>query len=322
VPDIGDVTKRPSVAVAVVAICGAEHLERCLAALRDQDAAPPFQVVVRYDPGLPGIDAVSRRHPGVDIGCDARERTPLHLAAAALRASNADVLLLTEDHCIPGRDWVRRMLNARRPDRAVIGGRVEIRPGASPVDWAFYFVDFFRYADPAREGPSPTLTVCNVAYDRVRLESIRESWSESFEEPAVHDALRERYGMLWLTPDSEVVMHRNVSFVGAVRERYAFGRIFGHTRGARLGPGRRALYGLLAPALPLLLLGRMTAKAMRSPALARSYFRAFPPLVALVVAWSFGEWLGYVSGRPPKSLVLAAELPPADLPLTPDAGEQ
>jgi hypothetical protein len=290
-----------------VCICSADHLARCLEALRTQEGVSAFEIVVCYDPALNGVDAVARRYPEVRISSRPDERSPLELAAASLRACSADVVLLTEDHCIPDRGWVRSMLNARAADRAAIGGRVEIRAGSSAVDWAFYYADFFRYGTPVSEGPSPTLTVCNVAYDRERLEAIRDLWATHFEEPAVHNALRERFGHLWLTSSSEVVMRRSVSLSEALTERYAFGRIFGHTRVAHISVARRCLFALVAPALPLLLLGRMTAKALRSPALMRDFVRAFLPLTAMVLCWSWGEWIGYVTGRPPRRLVLAQE---------------
>jgi len=216
-------------------------------------------------------------------------------------------VLLTEDHCIPRHDWVRTMLAARAPDRAAVGGRIEIRPGASAVDWAFYYVDFFRYAAPVHDGPSPTLTVCNVLYDRAQLEAVRSLWSNSFEEPAVHNELSRRFGVLWLTSTSEVMMQRSVSFGEALRERYAFGRIFGHTRIAHVSPGRRWLYAAAAPALPVLLLGRMTLKAASSVRLFGNFMRAIVPVIALVLCWSWGELLGYVTGRPPRRLILAVE---------------
>jgi hypothetical protein len=270
-----------------------------LDALLAQVGVGAFQIVVRHDPALTKMDAVARRFPEARIASNARERTPLELAASALRACDADVVLLTEDHCIPGRDWVRTMLAARAPDRAAVGGRVEIGRGASIVDWAFYFVDFFRYTAPVGEGPSSSLTVCNVAYDRERLEQIRDLWAVRFEEPAVHDALRVRFGSLWLTPESEVTMRRSVLVRDALAERYAFG--------PHLTVSRRCLYALLAPALPVLLLGRMASKARKSPRLAGNFLRGFAPLVAMVLCWSWGEWLGYVTGRPPRTLRLAPE---------------
>ncbi|MEQ1899041.1 MAG: glycosyltransferase [Vicinamibacterales bacterium] len=303
----------PTVAVAVVCICSAEHLAHCLDALRSQQDAGTFQIVVCHDPSITGIELVTRRFPEARISSNAAERTPLELAAAVLRSCTADVILLTEDHCIPRHDWVRSMLAARAPGRAVVGGRIEIRPGASALDWAFYYADFFRYAAPVIEGPSPTLTVCNVAYDRAQLDAIRDVWSGSFEEPAVHNALRERFGVLWLTPDSEVAMRRSVSLYAALAERYAFGRIFGHTRIAHVSTARRCLYAVVAPALPVLLLGRMAMKAVRSSRLARNFVRGFLPLAAMVLCWSWGEWLGYVTGRPPHRLALAPELPSMDV---------
>jgi hypothetical protein len=104
-------------------------------------------------------------------------------------------------------------------------------------------------------------------------------------------------------------MHRTVSFGDALRERYAFGRIFGHTRIAHVSKGRRWAYVAFAVALPVLLLGRMTLKAFSSPKLLSKYLRAFGAVVALVLCWSWGEWMGYVTGRPPRRLVLAAEKP-------------
>jgi hypothetical protein len=52
----------------------------------------------------------------------------------------------------------------------------------------------------------------------------------------------------------------------------------------------------------------MTAKALRSPSLTRAFLRALLPLVAMVLCWSWGEWLGYVTKRRPRSLVVAPEV--------------
>jgi len=293
--------------VAIVCICSAGHLARCLEALSRQMGAPAFQVVVCHDPQITGIDAVASCHPEARIFSNAGERSPFELASAALRAADADVVLLTEDHCVPHPHWVRRMLEARAPDRAAVGGRVEIHPDASALDWAFYFVDFFPYAAPVQEGPSPGLSVCNVAYDRERLESVRDVWRVRFQQTEVNAALRERFGTLWMEPGSEVAMHRSVSMRDAFYERYAFGRLFARERIEHLPASRRWLYAALTPALPVILIGRMMAKVLRSAHLAGPFVRALVPLVAMVLCWTWGEWLGYLTGRPPRSMVVARD---------------
>ena len=302
-----DATGQPSVAVAIVCICSAAHLASCLEALRRQLGAPPFQVVISHDSHITGIDALAARYPETRILVNAGARSPFELASAALRAAEADVVLLTEDHCVPHRDWVRRMIEARAPDRAAVGGRVEIYANASALDWAFYFVDFFPYAAPVRAGPSPNLSICNVAYDRDRLEAVREVWGVRFQQTQVNEALCQRYGTLWMEPASEVVMYRSVSARDACYERYAFGRLFARARIEHISPLRRGLYAALAPALPAVLLGRMMAKALLSARLAGPFLRALIPLVTMVLCWSWGEWLGYLTGRPPRLMVIAPD---------------
>lgn len=297
-----------SVTVAVVAICGAQHISRCLDALGAQRNAPAFDVVVVYDPHLSDVPALHSRYPHARTVANEGQRTPLELAARAIHESHGELILLTEDHCIPDRDWVRTLCDAQRPDRAAVGGAVETDTGASPVDWAFYYVDFFRYMSPVQAGSSRTLTVCNVSYQRSRLVEIAPLWQHVFHETAINDALRARFGTLWLLPQATVRMRRTVRFADAIYERYAFGRLFGCTRLSFSGPGRRLYYSILAPALPFLLLGRMTRKALKRPAIASVFVRAIPALVAMVLAWSWGEWLGYLTNRRSRSLVVAPEI--------------
>lgn len=298
----------PRVSISVVGICSAVHLARCLEAIEAQeglDAAP--DVVVAHDPHIAGIDDLAPRFPGVRFVCNDDQRTPLELASRALREATGDVILLTEDHCIPRPDWARTLLAAVGEGRAAVGGRVEALPGATSTDWAFYFVDFFRYAAPVAAGPSPTLTVCNAAYERCKLEAVRPLWEVFFHETAIHDALAQRFGSLWLVPASEVAMGRHVRLVDALYERYAFGRLFGCTR-LEFRPEKRPFYSLAAVVLPLLLAGRMARKACESRTLARSFVRSFAPLALMVLAWSLGEWLGYLTKRRPASMVVAPEI--------------
>lgn len=299
---------RPEVTVAVIGICGAEHIERCLGALARQRQAPPFSIVVVSDPRLGALAELVAAHPHVRFVRHRDQRTPLDLASRAMREASGEIVLLTEDHCVPPADWVSRLASAVTPGRGAVGGGVETDSRTDAVSWAFYYVDFFRYQGVRHEGPAPSLTVCNAAYRRDQLEAIRPVWEGSFHETVVHEALRRRFGALWLLGDAPVRMQRTVRFRDAVRERYSFGRLFGCTRLDDLAADRRLFYALLAPGLPALLLGRMVVRAARRRETARAFLRSSPVLVALVVAWSWGEWLGYLTRRQPKALFVAPEL--------------
>ena len=297
-----------SLSVAVVAICGLPQLGRCLDALAAQRNAPDFDVVVAADPGLGDLAQIRLRYPAATLLAREECRTPVALAAMALEACRGSRILLTEDSCVAHPSWVATLAATPWEGRGAVGGLVEPGEDVSPAGWAFCYVDFFRYMRPAAEGPTPSLSVCNVAYHRSQLAAIAPVWESGFLEPEVHDQLRKRFGDLWLAPDAEVRVRRNVRFRDAVYERYAFGRLFGATRVRNLSFPRRLLHALLAPALPALLLGRLAAKAIAGGHTGARFIPALPALVALVLAWSWGEGLGYLTGRRPARMTTAPEL--------------
>lgn len=301
------VVKGQSITVAVVAICGVAQLKRCLDALAAQEHAPPFAVTVVYDSYLTDIPLLQECYPHVRMVARVGEHSPIELAARALRETTSEFVLLTEDHCEPRPDWVSRLCAALTLERAAVGGVIETDVDARLLDWAFYYVDLFPYLKPVPAGLTPRLSVCNVAYRRAALTAVGSFWATAFHETAVNDALRAHVGPLWMVPEAEVRMRRHVRLAGAVYERYAFGRLFGCTRLDFVSLGRRLYYCIFAPALPLLLLGRMASKTLMCRRILLKFLRALPLLLLLVVAWSWGEWLGYLTRRPPRSLVIASE---------------
>lgn len=301
-----------SITVAISAIAGADHVRRCLEAVQAQQDAPDFDVLVVYDPNLSGMDALREAHPGVRMVCNAGQRTPMELASLALREATGDLIIVTEDHCVPRPDWVRSLLDAQGPDRGAVGGAVETEHSGDALTWAFYLVDYYRYMRPFPEGPAQSLTVCNVSYRRDQLEAIAPLWQEFFHETAINAALAERFGPLWLAPAAEVRTRRDVTFSDAVYERYAFGRLFGVTRNRFATLPKRIVYAALAPALPPVILWRMGRRAIRRKGARNQFIRAFPALAAMSAAWAWGEWLGYVTNRMPGSLVVAPEIREAE----------
>jgi glycosyltransferase involved in cell wall biosynthesis len=313
-----------TITVAVCAIAGEDHLARCLDAVLAQEGAGGFDVLVIADPHLPGMERIGQRFPTVRLIRNEGQATPIEIASRALREATGDVIVLTEDHCTPAPGWLKRIVAAHREGRAAVGGAVQTSHSGDPVTWAFYLVDYYRYMRPFPEGPAPALTVCNVSYRREHLEAVRGLWRETFHETAVNAALAERFGVLWIMPDAVVTTRRAVRFGDAVYERYAFGRMFACNRNAFGGStGRRVLYAVLAPLLPPVIMWRMGRRAFRSGAAGGMYLRALLPLVAMVLAWTWGEWLGYLTNRLPASVNAAPEIRASQAPggLAPNSGE-
>jgi hypothetical protein len=292
----------PEVSVGVVALFGAAPLAGCLRALAEQTrepGAPRCELVVAYDPALADVPPLAAQFPGVRFVAS-EGRAPTEVAAAAVAEARAPIVLLTEDHCLPAPGWVRALQTAlEAPERAVVGGVMDTDSAAPATDFALFLVEFFRYLPPGREGPAPTLTVCNAGYRRAQLDAIAPVGRGRFHETEVHDALRARFGALWLVPAARVRMRRRVRLRDAAGERYAFGRLFGCTRRAALAPAARLVYALAALALPVLLAARLARAVLARPALRRASLRALPASAVLLVAWSLGESLGVLTGRYP-----------------------
>lgn len=287
----------------VVAICGTAALERCLDRLARLDPAPGEIVIsaaVFFElPENAGTARIVR----------SASDSPVDLAAAGLRAARGDVICLTEDHCLPVIGWVAALSNAiANNDAAVAGGAIDMASGARGFDWAFFMVDFYRYLPPVNAGLVSSLSVCNSAYRRRVLDELRDEWNDGFHETRMHGLLARR-GPLIVTPDATVMSKRRVAVSDGIRERFVFGRLFAAKRFRRADTGRRLVYAALTPLLPVLLYARIARRCLKDGRLAGRMFAATLPLTALLVAWSAGELVGYLTARPPLSSPAAPDRP-------------
>lgn len=300
----------------MVSICGPDRLAACLEALAGQRNAPSFEIVVADDGARQGGGRLRSLHRNV-VWVSAAPSPP-QLAAAAVGAARGAVVMLTEDHCVPGPDWVRRLHAAvtgsagGRPGPGAAGGPVAFTDaGGDGLEWAFHFSDFAAHVPPVAGGAARSLSVCNVAYRRATLDRLRPEWGEALHETRLHDAIRRRVGPLVMVPDAPVVSGRRVRLADALRERYGLGRIYAAVRFEDAPARLRWLRALAAPALPPLLMVRLARRSRRIPQGVRRFLVSLPQVAGLVLAWSLGEAVGLLTGRPPRGIRMAPEPPRA-----------
>jgi hypothetical protein len=217
------------------------------------------------------------------------------------------VVALIEDHGIVTPDWSSRLLEAHAGASAAVGGAIE-NGIDRPLNWAVYFCDFLRYQNPLPEGETAIVSDANVAYKRIALESIRPIWQEIFHEASVTAALRSRGQQIILAPAAVLHQHRlGLTVRSALKERYVWGRSYAATRARLARLSQRAFWAVFAPALPALMMARMTLMAWKKRRTLGAFLKAIPLTSALAVSWSCGEWVGYVTGRANSAGSQAAE---------------
>ena len=215
--------------------------------------------------------------------------------AAGLTAATGDIIALTEDQVVFDPHWCACIVKAHKDHpHGAIGGAVQ-NGGAGRLHQALYLCDFGRYGKPFEAGEVRHLTDQNVSYKRAAIEKIRQVWKDSYHETAVHDALRAAGERLWLTPDCVVYLNRQpLGLRQQLRERYAWGRVFGGTRAIRVTTTQRMMLLAASPILPLLIVWRLLKRGSTQQAA----LSALVPVVAYAFAWSFGETTGYATAQP------------------------
>ena len=283
------------------------HLGPCLDALGRQSSPPRMEIIVPHVSALSGIEELRRRHPAVRFleVRDLRKYTGRgnsrehhgELISRGMALAQGDIVALIEDNDIVKPDWSGSVVRAHRRPFAGIGGAIE-NGIDRPLNWAVYFCDFLRYQNPLPEGESTRASDANVTYKRTALEAIRSVWKDEFHEATVNGALIALGEKLALAPGIVVDQRRQgLRLLTALRERFVWGRSFGAWRCGQSRTARRVFWAIFSPALPVLLVSRMSLIALRKRRTFAAFVKALPLTAALTVGWSCGELTGYLTGR-------------------------
>jgi hypothetical protein len=307
------VAAEPKLSVVVTVVsdtseqAGTDHLEGCLEALRQQAKSPPMEVLVTCDARLGGIKELEQRFPEASFIVVEKLRTARsgpsrehhdELRGIGMRKARAPLIALIEDVGRPDSNWAAAMVREHVQPYAAIGGVME-NGIDRPLNWAVYFGDFGRYQNPVPRGPSAYVSDANVCYKREALERVADAWADTYSESRVHAALVGRGEVIALSPDVIVNQHRLNLHVGpALVERYVWGRSYAAVRVESVAASRRILFAVLCPLLPFVLLLRQWGNVVRTKRNRAAFLKALPLTFLLDVAWSWGEFVGYVTGHP------------------------
>ena len=290
----------PELSVIVIVLGGGAHLVRCLEALARQQGAPTMEVIIPRDARLGDGDCQSLQAiiPGVRFAPLPGRQSFAALRTAGVKAARGRIVAITEDQCIPPQRWCANILTAHAQPHGAVGGPVDKQHPDRIINWAIYLRELGQYMPPMSEGPSECLTDCNVTYKREALDEIAPVWSAEFHEPEVHAALSARGKTLWLSPALLTFQQREIILGPAIRERYEFGRLYAGLRVAHLSGVRRLLLIALTPLLPVLMVLRVLFGVIRKKRYIGVCLAALPYLILFAAVWSWGELVGYITGRP------------------------
>jgi hypothetical protein len=278
------------ISVVVAATEAERTLEGCLGALHDTCEGIASELIVVH-PGDAHLDAIARRaDPRARVLAGPRDALVPQLWGAGLSVSRGPVVAFTTGHCIVGRGWARALLAAIADGASGAGGAIELAANTGIVDRAVYLLRYSAFLPPVTDGELPEIPGDNAAYSRSALERHSSVTGNGFWEVEFHRAVRAEGGSLVGVRAATVSFGPAFSFASIFRQRFRHGIHFGAYRVRTLGQARWR--GVLAsPVVPLLLGGRVLARAARHGQLGRA-LGALPVLLPLAGAWAAGEAWG------------------------------
>jgi hypothetical protein len=297
--------------VLLTVVSGEEAVREHLTVLTKQIDFEKAEIIVPFDKWSSNVGSLVSEFPAVhfhfieDLGFASDDLISAHQhrlydrrRAVGLRLSKGRIVAMTEDHARPADDWVRQIIAAHEQPYDVIGGAVENGVDQS-LNRAWYYCDFGRYGRPFKPGEVSYLSDVNLAYKREALIAIRDVWAEAYHETTVHRALQKQGKRLFL--DIRPVVYQNrpqLTMRQVLSERIAWGRVFAEERCKEILSLNRFLFAAGSLLLPLLLFVRSFQHMRRQKQPARAMFSTLPIVFLLLIGWSVGELLGYLTGEP------------------------
>lgn len=283
------------------------HLRESLQRLTSGQIDPPsIEVIVPYLNHVDGIDALSNEFPQVvflpvnDIDMSAykgggREHHDV-IRARGMQIAKGRLVALLEDCALPAENWARAVVDTHESDFAGVGGAIENGVDKA-LNWSVYFCDFGRYQNPVPPGPSDFASDANTSYKAADLTLIAPVWEKSFREVVVNAALKQKGREVALDPNIVVNQNRKgLSLGDALQERFVWGQSYAATRNKSLSFPKRLFYAALSPVLPVLLLFRHARIAKARKHNFGAFMRSAPLTFILLLSWSVGEAIGYLTG--------------------------
>ncbi len=286
---------QPEISIIIPSVNGWQDLEGCLHATMAQIGGIATEIIVLDRVGETVRQPLQEQYPQVRLLEAPAETSIPALRALGFQAAQAEIVGVLEDHIIVPRDWVQCMLAVHRDGGQVVGGAIDNAARERLIDWAAFLCEYHHCLAPMA-GPASWVPGNNVTYRRKVLERFRDVIRRERWEDHLHEAMRRSGVRLEMRPDIRVGHKKHYTASEYVTQRYFYARSYAGMRVEEAGWMRRLAYGLAASALPPLLLSRIVTCVLKAGRHKRELVMSLPFLWLFVMAWSFGETVGYWCG--------------------------
>lgn len=288
--------KKIKLSLIIAAWNGISHLTRCLSSLEDQlkNSAAEVIVISNYDTGI--LEEKSNLKIAMYINLPDKTTVPQLLACGIQQAQGA-VIALTEDFCIFDSNWYKETEKIHNYSYAAVGGTIENTTDQNALDWAVFFYDYGKYMSPNIAGITDTVSGMNVLYKRDVIEKIQTSIEDGFFETFINAELKHKGYEIYMEPSIIIYHNKKYNLKKTINQFYHQARYFAARRGGSSTLSKRLFFVPASLILPVLLPFRIVVRTIKKGSHLEKLLLALPYLTILMSVWSFGEFIGYLTGE-------------------------
>jgi glycosyltransferase involved in cell wall biosynthesis len=286
-----------SVSVVIASGAGGDFLFHCLDSLRGQAKEESAEVIVVDRCGGDTLARVKMEYSFVTmLSTDPKDHLSIpELRAMGVKKAQGEIVAIIEEHCVAPPHWLHTILTSFQEEDVAIGGPICDQDYHRVRDWVVYFSEYHNYLPPWEEGERYRLNGANIAYRRQKLLDHQKVLSSGYWEVVLHPQLASE-GLFRSVPHMGIYHTGPFRYGYYLTQRYLLSRVWGAMQREKVSFMGRLLYLIIAPILPLLLLARIARRVFKSSHRIGKFFVAFPLLIAVAIAYVWGEWLGYLTG--------------------------
>ena len=287
----------PTISVVIASKVGSPFIEQCLESIRSEVAEVGAEAIVITSGRATYTAQLAAQFPWARIvQAPELEHVPA-LRRRGVEEATGELVAIIEEHCSAASDWLRQALAAHaKGNYGAVGGAISDYNYDRLRDWVVYFCEYNGSLPPAPDGETYELNDASIAYRRSLLLAHRHLLDDGYWPMTLHPTLRAE-GITFLSAPEMVVYHRGpFDFGYYLTQRFLFSRAFAGVRARTQSLSWRLAYLLTAPIIPVMLLGRMTARVVEKRLRVRQFLRALPLTIPALVVLVAGEWVGCLLG--------------------------
>lgn len=294
--------EKPRLSVIIASYNSGSLIEDCIESLENQRTDKVYEIIVIDSSSNGVVSLAKKRFPDVRLYQFPERKFCGDARNFGLSVAKGEIIAFIDADCRAEPNWIDKIFEAHRSIHLAIGGAIANGNPNSFISWAAYFCEFSQWMPGFPYRNIADIACANMSYKRKVFEEyglfIEGTYSSDTE---FHWRLGRKGHFLKFVP-SILVFHHNIDQFGRfLRHEFEHGRSFARVRmnSQDFSKWWRWFYGTFFFLIPGWLFLKIGLRNFKNRIYLFHFLKALPPLILGLMAWSLGEWVGYLKKNDP-----------------------